>query len=151
MKNLIFLFALLLGFVSCEEELPPPTPDPVPVVGEYDRITISSDWAHDISVDSIVYLNLTTNVKQVTSGTSVTGVSEVCDGIDHKSHNLNLNTNYTSGDGCNIKVYFTPSQGPKIFSVLLLKESENQCDGAAGNGASIPPYSGDVYEVTKNL
>lgn len=150
MKKTLFLFVILLGFVSCEDETIEPTPPstPTPTVTAYNRITVSSDPAHDIVVDSIVYDNLTTGFHQVEA--NIIPVLSNCNGIDYQTHNLDLTTNYISGDGCDVTVYFAPGQGYKIFSILLLKNGENVCDGAGGNGLPITEFN-DSHTVTKNL
>lgn len=146
MKNLIFLFALLLGFVSCEEELPPPTPDPVPVVDGYSKIVVETDQSLAIDIDSIVYVNSATNFKQKVE--YPTAVPVTCNSINYNNHTMTLTENYISGDNCDITIYFATGQTPIIFRVLLLKASENSCDDTSGNGLTYTAYTNSIT-VTK--
>jgi len=149
MKNLLLLCVILLGITSCKKEpVPLPPTTTVPAANTYHTITVSSNPSHDVLVDSIVYLNTTTNFKQTI--TSITPIVYTCDGITTNEHNLNLTTDYLSGDGCTITVYFTPAQGYKIFSILLLKNGEDECEGAGGNGGVLSTFA-DTYTITKNL
>lgn len=147
MKKIMYLLVVLLGFASCQPEVIEPTPPPTPPPSDaYTMVKLSTE--NELIVDSIVYLNSTTNFKQVVTNPSM--LLEPCNGIAYNNHTLNLTSNYVSGDGCTITVYFEPLQGYKTFSILLLKNGEDVCEGAGGNGG-ICNTSFDSYTITKNL
>lgn len=85
MKNLIFLFALLLGFVSCEEELPPPTVTPPPTTETLAKIVIFCEDNVTLDIDNVVFANITTGQSETFVGTTI--VNQECTSIPYLCSN----------------------------------------------------------------
>lgn len=145
MKNVIFLFALLLGFVSCEEELPPPTPDPVPTTETLAKIVIFCEDNITLDIDNVVFTNITTGQSETLSGTSI--VNQTCSFIPYISQTLNVGVATTIGDEISATINFQTTEY-RAFNVLFLKYTENMCDDIGGN-VQIPSANDNQYYVSK--
>lgn len=130
MKNLIFLFALILGFVSCEEELPPPTVTPPPTTETLAKIVIFCKDNVTLDIDNVVFSNITTGQSETFEGTTI--VNQECTNIPYLSQTFNVGVATNIGDEVSATINFQSTEY-RAFDVMFLKSTQNMCDDVGGN------------------
>jgi len=135
-KRLLYLAGILfliLSIASCKKEEAPKAATTAPATDAYQFIRVS---VNTTPIDSVKYVNKTTNATQVVS--NVTPIFYTCSGIESENTDLILTTDYLESDGCLVTIYFTPSTDYKAFQVNMLKTGEDECVGWT-------PLSGSRY------
>lgn len=131
MKKIIFLFAILLGFASCNKEVIEPTPNPTAQSNgsTFDKYVVIAD----ISMDSVVFENTTAGTSEVVTAI----VSTINCGSNKPLSEFPLTTAVSSGDVCTVTIYhnnFTFGNAP--ISEFVANSSTVLCDELGGNSGN---------------
>jgi len=129
-KRLLYLVGILfliLSIASCKKEEAPKAATTATPTDAFQFIRISTDA--NTPIDSVVYVNKTTNARQLISNVTPTPTSCGGSGSFEQNTDLILTSDYLESDGCLITIYFNPSPDYKIFQGFMLRTGEDECVG----------------------
>jgi hypothetical protein len=132
MKQLIFIFAILLGFTSCKKEVVEPTPTPPSTQNtSYDKFVITHQTG--LVTDSIVFENSTAG----TAETIPANISSINCGTDKVLAEFPLSSSPSSGDEITVTIYHNSyTWGSVAISDFLANSTTVLCDEIGGNSGN---------------
>jgi hypothetical protein len=129
MKQLSFLFAIIIAFAftSCKKETVTPPPVPQPIATTYDGFKVVSSEV----MDSVVITNTTTGLTEhITANVS----SLVCSSVTYNLSEFPLTNQLSSGDVVTVTLYHSAwTWGNLPFTDFTSNSTTDNCEAFGGN------------------